>query len=256
MLAESFIERNGTVFQILAAVMLATVAGLIGRYFRRSDKPRKTLDYRVLSDVPILSHRPDDELKVMYRGDELNNPRLVRVRFENTGSECIRASEIIQQYRIAVGSAWMVQADVVDQSADDLVDLDADCTPGKNGIILELATLNRGDHFTLQILLDNDSSVDLTVTGRVENQSRPSRDLNTVAERRRQILDGWSGLAIGAMMIGFGLLILKLTNASGPGPWLAAPSMILGLATLIGGWVTFAPTPEEYSRLQPDRTTK
>ena len=45
--ADSFLERNGTLFQILAAVVLAAVTSLVTWYFSHRNKATKTFDYRM-----------------------------------------------------------------------------------------------------------------------------------------------------------------------------------------------------------------
>ena len=53
LLADSFLERNGTLFQILATVGVAVIGGFVGFWLRNRSKPSKTLDYSILDDVPI-----------------------------------------------------------------------------------------------------------------------------------------------------------------------------------------------------------
>src|SRR5262245_20388350 len=81
LLADSFLERNGTVVQVLAAVLVGIVVLAIERYWHYRDKSTKTLDFRVISDVPLFpdSNRPSD-LKVTYFNNEVHDPRIVRVR--------------------------------------------------------------------------------------------------------------------------------------------------------------------------------
>lgn len=115
MLADSFLERNGTLFQILATAIGLALTGLGGWWLRSRNKKSKTFDYRVVSDLPILSHRPDDnELKVMYLDEELVNPRVMQVKFVNSGTEVIRASEVLEQYVLEVRDARLVSVSICD----------------------------------------------------------------------------------------------------------------------------------------------
>ena len=101
LVADSFLERNGTLLQIIAALVIAIGGGLIGRYLHSRDKSTKTFDYAVISDLSILSNRPDDDdLKVTYMGAEVHNPRIVRVRFTNTGKQVIKDTDLLDPYVI------------------------------------------------------------------------------------------------------------------------------------------------------------
>jgi hypothetical protein len=201
-LAESFLERNGTAFQILATAVALALSALGGWWLRSRNKQSKTFDYELLSDVPILSHRPDDaQLKVTYLDSELENPRVVRVRFKNAGTEVIRPAEVLTPYRLGVGSAWLVSCTMVEQSAANLASFVASAGPCTHGVDLTLNTLNPGDEFTLQMILDSEAPADLVLSGRMENESRPSRNMAEVRlsqERSKALWKLLGGIALGA----------------------------------------------------------
>ena len=80
MWAESLVERNQglwTAIAIPVAVLLTAWAILAAR-------PRKTLDYAVMSEAPILTGVTSGlpgELLLTWQGTKLVNPRLVILRF-------------------------------------------------------------------------------------------------------------------------------------------------------------------------------
>ena len=41
---------------------------------------------------------------------------------------------------------------------------------------MTLATLNKGDNFTLQLLVDSEDPPRMTVSGRIEDETRPSQN--------------------------------------------------------------------------------
>lgn len=177
LLAESFLERNGTAFQILATAIALALSGLGGWWLRSRSKKFKTLDFRVLSDLAILSHRPDDaELKVTYLDEELDNPRLVRVRLKNTGTEVIRDADVLEPIVLTI-NAQVAGMSVAEQSGRiiEVFALTIEDFP-KCRAELPIATMNPGDFVTFQMIVDSDESPKFAVTGRIEGQTRPPGD--------------------------------------------------------------------------------
>lgn len=185
LLAESFLERNGTLFQILAGFVFMLGAAGLTWYLGQRKKESKTFDYRVVSDLPILSHRPDDnELKVTYLDEELHNPRVLQVKFGNTGTEVIRASEVLEEYVLEVHDARLVVAEMVYSSATNLARFEAVIAEdGQHGVRLHLGTLNPGNNFTLQMIVDSEEPPKVTLSGRMEGQTRGPAMLLTYEER-------------------------------------------------------------------------
>ncbi|MGR6976632.1 hypothetical protein [Mycobacteroides abscessus] len=185
-MAASFIESNGTLLQIIAAAVIALATGLFGWLQGRRNKRSKTFDYQVLSDVSILSHRPDDDfLKVTYMDAELENPRVVRVRFANTGTDVIRASDVLEAYVLTI-NAQVVSMMVSEWSSRDLATFTLAVPDFPTcEVHLTLSTLNPGDNFTIQMIVDSAAKVEMAVTGRIEGQTRKSGPIIADADKRK-----------------------------------------------------------------------
>lgn len=205
LLADSFIERNGSLLQIVASVVLALAAGVFGWWRGYKDRRSKTFDYCLLSDVPILSHRPDDAfLKVTYMDEEVDNPRIVRVRFANTGTDVIRAPEVLDAYVLTV-NARIVTMMISEQSSRSLASFEL-AVPDYPAceVHLTLSTLNSGDNFTLQMIVDSESPPEITVAGRIEGQSRHSKRELPEAEIASRTRNFWT---LGVLGVGLALAV-------------------------------------------------
>lgn len=210
LLSNSFLERNLWVPGVAVAVILFLVGVLINLILRQRDKESKTFDYRVASDLPILSNRPDnDDLKVTYLDEEVRNPRIVRVTFRNTGKQSIKAGEWLHPYMIRLKGSRLLDAIVTDESADDLTKLIVDRNEG--WVQLTTGTLNKGATFTVQMIVDGESDTDLTITGDVVDETRPSKviDSNEERDRRTRIYT-----ALGGSILLLSGWILKLAGAT------------------------------------------
>jgi hypothetical protein len=242
LLADSFLERNGTLFQILATVLLAALGGLGGWWLRSRNKQSKTFDYRVASDVAILSHRPNDnELHVTYMGEELYNPRVVRVQFANTGTKVIRPSEILEQYVLTVHNAWLVSSTMVHSSRASLATFEAASSDtGEHTVRLTLATLNPGDNFTLQLIVDSENPVKTSISGCAEEETRPPGWLTTERHRRLLTVEVWSSLVGALFMVSTGVLLFLTEKGKWFGLAAAAVLTIAGLLTGFGSLGAFS----------------
>jgi len=217
--SEDFLDRNSWITGIAVPVLVGIAVLAIERYWHSRDRSAKTFDYCVISDLPILSHRPEDkDLKVTYLGDELENPRVVQVSFANSGSQIIRPSEILAPYILNLHDAFLVSAVVVRSSRPNLVNIEAICDSGEHGILLQLETLNAGDNFTLQLIVDSDGPINTELSGCVEEESRPPGWLTT--ERHKRLLateiiaslaGAISALTLGVLYVAFERLIFGVT---------------------------------------------
>lgn len=199
LLADNLLNLYPWLPGVVVAVVLTTAGWLITYRYRQRDRKSKTLDYQVVSDIAILNHRPEDSgLSVTYLGEELDNPRVVRVRVQNTGSEVIRAGEILEPYSLGVGASWLVSVGMAEQSAPSLASFEAVAGPCTHAVKLHLNTLNPGDEFTLQLLLDTKDDADISIAGRIEGQTRPSSDMAAQIDARTRVKNRWrwaAGLA-------------------------------------------------------------
>jgi hypothetical protein len=176
-LAESFLERNGTLFQILATVIVAAVAGAGGWWLRSRQRKTKTFDYRVVSDIPIFNvlDRPRD-LKVSYQNSDVSDPRVTRIRFRNTGNVEVDASDFEEDYRIERGNADFLDYTIIESSSrvGALAAISEIGIGTPQYIKIKPKTLGRGDWFTVQIVFDGGEGESISVVGRVKNETRPS----------------------------------------------------------------------------------
>jgi hypothetical protein len=232
-LAASFLERNSWVPGVAVAVVLFALTWLFNLILRRRDMASKTLDYRVLSDVPILSHRPDDnQLKITYMGEEIDNPRLVRVWFANTGNEVIRASEILEQFVLTVG-ARIVTLLLAEQSARVLTAFEL-TTPNYPvcEVALTLATLNPGDDFTLQMIVDSEERTDISVWGRIEDETRSPMIHPSAGELADVKINAVMAFVCLALFWALGVPILVVTDKVA-GRVIGAICMLLGVVMFV-----------------------
>ncbi|WAJ43541.1 hypothetical protein OK015_20375 [Mycobacterium sp. Aquia_216] len=171
--ANSFLEHNSW----LPGVVVAVVLFVIGAIQRHRDKQSKTFDYQIISDVPILRTRPSD-LKVLYQDEELQHPRLLRAAFRNTGNQVIKEVEFLQHYSINFKDAKLADAQLdVEKPRGIVRHLIVD---EKGQVEIFCRTINAGDGFVVQILLDSEGPSKVDVTGRIEGWSRPSKSVDLV----------------------------------------------------------------------------
>lgn len=174
-LADDFLQRNPWVPGVVAAVVLFLIATAINFYLRQRDKESKTFDYRVVSDIPIFfgPNRPAD-LKVMHFGLEVANPRITRIRFENTGKRVIEETDFLEPYEIKRGSAEIVDYNIVEQSEHNLAAVHEIAVGEPQSIKILPKTLNPGDWFILQLVYDCGASENVSIAGRIKGQTRKS----------------------------------------------------------------------------------
>lgn len=244
MAAESFLERNGTLFQIVAGFAFMVGAALLGWFLGQRNRKTRTLDYQILSDIAVLSHRPNgDQLKVTYEGEELDNPRVVSLRFANTGSEVIRAAEILDDYAVTFQAGWLFSAQILDQSANDLASFEiaSEDVAGvvRHQIQLRLSTLNPGDYFTLQMLIDSENEAEFKIGGRIEGQTRPSGDMVAQAEGHSRLRNRWK-LLCGIVLLagGIGVMVTRPFETIWPVLLLSSGSFTAGAALAIDAWIS------------------
>jgi hypothetical protein len=179
LLANGFIERNSWLPGVAAAVVLFIVGTGITLYLRQRDKDSKHLDYQILSDTPIvISRRKRPEiLKVVFGNTEVSNPYITEVRFKNTGKQVIQADDFLAQIAIQRRNAKVLDVNVVEESAKNLVEyaeLTIDPADDEIPVHVKPLTLNRGDWFTIQVIYDSSVTADerVSVTCRINGEDR------------------------------------------------------------------------------------
>lgn len=174
-LANSYLDQHTWLPGVVVALALGVSSIGLNLYFRHRDRDSKTLDYRVLSDSPIVRNRPDDDaLKVTYLDEEVQTPRILRIKFTNTGKQVIRATDFLDSYTIRCQGSYLLDTIITDESDQNLVTwFESDGADPKDGkLTLTCNTLNPGDTFTVQMILDSDRPIDVSISGRIEGQTR------------------------------------------------------------------------------------
>jgi hypothetical protein len=173
-LAASFLERNTWLPGVVVAIALFLITTGLGLYWRSRDRDSKHLDFRILSDTPIVTRRDRPEiLKVMFGSTEVNNPYITEVRFKNTGKQVIESSDFLAPLTISRQDAKVLDFNGVDESEPGLIDaMEQTIDPQDNNVKVMSTTLNSGDWFTVQVIYDVGKDENTTVTGRIKGQTR------------------------------------------------------------------------------------
>jgi hypothetical protein len=244
--ADSIWQRNSTMVSAVVAVLILIIGLLITWIWRRRDKATKTLDYRVVSDIPIVTrHDRPERLKIVYGTLEVIDPFITEIRFRNTGKQVIEATDFLEPLVISRPAAKLFDFNVVDQSEDNLVEKiehvpPTQDRPGKVNVIPK--TLNPGDWFTVQLLYDGDPSSPSTITGRIKGQTRRPRVYLTRQQRSAGIGLGapTSALLMGlfatlAPLIALSFLVPQQDSHRSPTP-LRVAAISVGVLIIIA-WV-------------------
>ena len=205
--------------QILVALILTLGGGLIGRYLRHRDRERKTFDYRIVSDVPLmLTKNKPERLKLTIGNLEVKEPRVTEIRFENTGNKTIDEEDFLgEPYIIRRPDATLLDFNVIEKSSEHLLNhplehvLNSGTLADQRGdeeIWIRPRTLNKGDWFTLQVVYDGGSpDSPPIIIGRVRDESRPTAIYTTKQELQANRISLWARIALFTIA---GLLLLKI----------------------------------------------
>ncbi len=233
LLAESWVERNPTSIGVIATAVVGIIGWLLLWYFREKDKNSKHLDYRIISDIPIFSSsdRPI-HLNVTYFEERVTDPRITHIRFKNTGKQVIRPADIIGEFRISRGSAKLLDGRLIGGSDWDLAQLQGDKLT--NALTVRPETLNAGDWFDLRIIYDGGADENITVTGRIDGQTRRPEAYSPYSRQllaRRLLFFGTAAVASG-----LGFASSALINHSGNKifPFLATLAVCIIAVSQIG----------------------
>ena len=150
--AQGFLIQYPWLPEVVAGTAGVVITLLVTWLWRQSDKDTKTFDYRVISDIPIFTHRdrPED-LKVTYKNLDVSDPRVTQIRFKNTGRRAIEATDFEEPYRIERGKAEFLDYNVILKAQRLLPKLATIVELGAGTpeyIAVQPKTLNRGDWFT------------------------------------------------------------------------------------------------------------
>ncbi|WP_142280159.1 hypothetical protein [Mycobacterium paraense] len=211
LLAASFIERNGTVLQIIAAIIIALATSAFAWLLGRRSRRIITLDYCIVSNVAIIpSEKRPQHLKMMIGDTEVANPFVTEVEFKNTGNKAIRKDDFLQPIEIYRPDSKIVDWNIVCESADGLVNdigmsLRPLPPPEREFIRILPETLNRKDCFIVQIVYDGGSNAKPEISVRIEDEWREIREYQS--SRRvatwfivQAFIAAFSGLIAGVLL--------------------------------------------------------
>jgi len=134
---------------VLAAAGIA-VAILVYRWQRE----RRTLHYEMLSSSALLrsDHREVTGLQLLYNGQPVKDPHLLRIRFINTGNKEILPEDFKVPVGVSAENSKVLVADVIDTSSRD-IDLSLSFADGEAWF--EPVLLNAGDSVTVQVMYED-----------------------------------------------------------------------------------------------------
>lgn len=243
LLADGFVEHNPWAPGVMAAVVLFIVGTGITLYLRRRDKDSKTFDYRVVSNIAIVtSHKRPERLKVVFGTVEVSNPFISQIRFENTGKQVIQPSDFLDAVTILRPSAKIIDFNIVEESEKNLVRSISQVMPIEKGvqshevIEIEPGTMNPGDWFEAQILYDGESDWAPKVSTRVQGQTRKT-GVYLTKQDRSYVRSSLVVAAISSVIGIVGTFAAWLT-----GPSLDAAKVVAALSPLAIGMVGLVAT--------------
>ncbi|TQK27968.1 hypothetical protein [Arthrobacter sp. SLBN-53] len=238
--AESLIERNGTLFQVLATFVALPLAWWLGTRSKRS----KTFDYRVLSDITIVaSHRRPERLSVHFGSREVKNPFITEIEFRNTGTGAIPKADFLEPIQIARPAAEILDWAIIEQSQKALVlhssrVVPIDGQPEPEYIEIQPETMNKQDFFVVQIVYDGDPAEPPMVSCRILNESRPIQTFRQKEKRTPKSLA--LSISSGAAAISVGAGTFYLLTGMGTRPdWLIPASGGIAFALLLAFFVSY-----------------
>ena len=209
-------------------------------YLRHRDKESKTLDYRIISDIPIVtSHNRPELLKITFGTREVSNPFITEVRFKNTGKQVIDAADFLEPVVISRLKAKLLDFNVVDESEKGLVeDISNVVDPPNPSVEVRPKTLNPGDWFTVQLFYDGGDDEDVSVSGRIRGQTRKPEIYRL--PRRRDL--GWYNVMLGAGAAVVGFVVAVLVFVGLQADFLLPVAVTVGFVAFIVGVIDMART--------------
>ncbi len=213
-----FDSHTWVVTGLVSLLAIAVSASLTVAIFRKN-RERKTLDFEIKNDVDLISsHAPRiSDLKVIYQSDVLDAPRIVSIKFINSGNKLVVADDFVEPIRVKHGDDEIAKdAFVVAQSTPGIIGAVFDEASGARTVAIKPQLLNPGEHFTVQFLYDGHEK--LAVWCRFKGQSRPMVQLNKEGlalsysmsdkEIRKRLRDaGYTGWQLSTMY--YSMIILK-----------------------------------------------
>lgn len=189
----------GTAIGVLGIIIaIATVA------YQRSPK---RLDYKIMSDIRVLNIDADPKWEVLYDGRKIEDPRIVVIRFVNTGKQPIRADDFEGGLPIRVtyemNGYW--SASVVAPS--EYEDLGLANVENNSPYAITPKLLNAGESFDVQFLSEKPHGA-INIAARFSGQARPMHDVDVVIDRTGRTLSrAFAALTLTVLiLLGIGIL--------------------------------------------------
>ncbi|MFV8315712.1 hypothetical protein [Mycobacterium sp. 23] len=161
----------------LISVIIAAVAlGVTIVIFFKTRK-RKTLDYSLVDDVKILSDRLSGirgDIVVTVGGSAIKDPRIVTVRYMNTGNQEILKSDFLANSITTTDASGTVNSQLAGHS-EHIAVTESGVVPHKS---YRADCLNPGDYLEIQYILDMDgidSDAPFAPVCRIKGATRPAK---------------------------------------------------------------------------------
>ncbi|EHI41318.1 hypothetical protein OPAG_08136 [Rhodococcus opacus PD630] len=205
-----WVQTNGWVVTAIGIVIAATIA--ITLYFK--NKKKKTLDFAVSENVAILSrvrNSISEPVTVRVGNHELVRPRLITIRYENTGNQEIIQDDFLSSLSVIFGGAMVISAQVSEKSDSEISVHEVE----KEGVTaFKSDCLNAGDYFEVQYIVEEDEASEspyaVNPSYRIKGATRPPRrmDQTSTFTRSAILALGFSSSALG----GTAVIILSKSN--------------------------------------------
>lgn len=147
----------------LAGLIITTIGLAAGVIFFLLQREKKTFDWQLLTDEPIVTSAARDAIggiKVFW-GDqtELQHPRLVTVRLVNTGKREIRAEDFDGDVRLTVDPTLVIRSAGAVRRKEGMRHT-PECAYVAGICNLSAILYNRSDWVDVQLLLDSNPEAD------------------------------------------------------------------------------------------------
>lgn len=217
----------------LVLVLIPLALGYI--WYRRGLRP-KTLDYEVIVSTSLLataSSRVKQELAVSWKGEAVDEPKLIEVLLENTGREAIVRSEYDVPITLTVENGRLLEATVRAPSPVEAAKTD-DLVVAEDGITVRVSPklLNAKDSFVVQLVVDG-FGARVGVTSRFTGQDR---SMKSTALSSPLDAPQWKKMAvIWVAFLVFMLVTFFVPAANEDTPGSTPAAVVVLLRLLIGG---------------------
>lgn len=166
------IDQMNLALGTLAA--LTTILGAFVIIFRRKPK----LQYKKTYDASlIIRDTIDREVEIRVEGEIISRPRLVSLVIANSGSSSFNRREIDENITVRLpGDTKIRSADITRSTPEDFMPR---LELFESGFEVDGCLWNAGDAIEVQIMVDSEEPVDVSLSGRIAEVSiRPFRDEN------------------------------------------------------------------------------